>query len=208
MHITGTSGSIVSQLEPQLVEARLVDLDEHELGGAQLHDLAAQLRADRAGGAGDRDDLAGDGLADLLDVDAASALGRAGPRPRPCAGRRTLTEPLAMTSAGMMRVVTPASAAAFRIAADGLAGRAGHRDEHLLDVVALRRRACEVGGRAEDAARRRSCGPAARGSSSRKPTRVRPSSGRFWISRSSSEPALPAPTMSTRRPSLGCEART
>ncbi len=59
----------LTQFEPQLVEARLVDLDEEQLRGPQLHRLAAELRADRPGRAGDGDDLAGDRPADLLDVD-------------------------------------------------------------------------------------------------------------------------------------------
>ena len=61
-------GCEAAELEPQLVEARLVDLDEHEPRRFHEHDLPAQLGADRARRAGDRHHAATQRLAHLPGV--------------------------------------------------------------------------------------------------------------------------------------------
>ncbi len=50
----GGEVALVDELPLDLVERRLGLLDEHELGGAEADDLAAELGADRAAAAGDR----------------------------------------------------------------------------------------------------------------------------------------------------------
>ncbi len=118
---------------------------------------------------------------------------------------RRLTEPLAMTISGMTRVCTPASAAALstrRAISLGAEGSA-------TTTSSISRSRTTPGS--SDVVPSTGTPPMVRrlsaGSSSRKPTAVRPRSGRFWISRSKSDPALPAPTMSPRRPLPVREAR-
>ena len=73
-----TSASSIAQLvEAALVQQLLLDVeevllgvvDEHEPRRLHRRDLAAQLRADRAAGAGDEHDLAGQVGGDALQVD-------------------------------------------------------------------------------------------------------------------------------------------
>ena len=75
-----TISSVVEQavaVEAQLggVQAGLVAVEQDELARAEAGDLAAQLGADRAAGAGDQDALAGDLLGDggHVELDRAAA---------------------------------------------------------------------------------------------------------------------------------------
>ncbi len=159
--------------------------------GSDARDLAAQLRADRAAGAGHEHGLPRQVGADALElhVHRLAAEHVLDAHLAHLAGERAAR--LQQLEHGRQRAHRDAARAA--LAHDPRAGRArrgGDRDDHFVglglveDARQVRLRCCRA------RARRRSAGRRLRGSSSRKPTGASPSSRLRMISRSDHPPAL------------------
>ena len=193
----GGEVALVDELALHLVERRLGLVDEDEPLGAELHDLAAELRADRPAAAGHEHDAVADVRRDRLEVDldllaAEDVLDRDRPDlPREVdvagdqlvqAGQRLDGDALAR---GSRRRPCAASRPA-RTASRSAPRRAGARGQ-----PARARRSCRARGR-------RGCGGAScAGRRRRNRSACRRARRLRCISRTTSWPASPAPTIST-----------
>ena len=195
--------AVLDELAPDREEVVLGVVEQHQLARADARDLAAQLGADRAAGAGDEHDAAGEVAADavelhphrlaaehVLDLDLAHLAHE--PRRRVCSSSKTV---------GIVRTGTPRSRQAATTGARTVPGADG-----IAMITSSGSTSSSTLGRAPRSCRARDSprsirAPCLRGSSSTKPTGRSPRSGLRMISRSSSRPPSPAPTIRTERAS-------
>ena len=201
--------AVVLELALDAEQVVLGVVDQHEPPRRDARDLAAQLRADRAARAGDEHDLAARGrrrrgrapsdrlaAEDVLDLHLADlADHRARRRLQQLEDRRQRAD---------------RDPAVGGRAHDPRAQRAGRGRDRDRDLVGLG--LVEDPRRGPPSGRQDPCTPSTRmprlsGSSSTKPTGFRPSSGLRRISRRTSRPPSPAPTISTRRASAARGSR-
>ena len=178
-------------------------VDEHDPPRADARDLAAQLGADRAAGAGDEHDLARRGSARRGRAPCAPARGRARPRPAPRA-------PGARVDRAAAAARRPSAACAPGCRARGTRARirAQRRPgaEGIAMITSSGSASSRMRGRSprwcRARARRRSAAAACAGRRRRSRPACRPSSRLRAISRSTRRPPSPAPTISTLRSPL------
>ena len=172
----GVDVAVVLQLALDAEEVVLGVVEQDQLARRDAGDLAAELGADRAAGAGDHHDLALAGSARRGRAPSAPARGRGCPRPRPGApGARRCRPPVCSSSktVGSVRTGMPRARQARH---DAGAQRARRRRDRDRDLVGL--------GLVEDPWPARRCGPArarrrcACGAWSGRRRRSRPGSGR------------------------------
>ena len=164
----------------QHVEDRVLAVaEQQDLRRLEAGELAAELAADRAAGARDQHGLAGGERADLFEL----GLDRLPAQEvldldLPERGDRHLPGDDVLKMAGTVRALIPASSAACTTSRTTCPERSGHRDDDLLDLVALHQLA-DLGPASRAPGSRTSGGRACRGHHRRSPwDRARAAGGR------------------------------